>query len=61
MSLNIHREIRDVISHDNEISGNVIFFKRVPKKATVLQLNYKKFPKVLKYLDSVPTYLKTSK
>ena len=35
ISLNIHREIRDLISLDDEISGNLIFFKRVPKKNSI--------------------------
>ena len=61
MPLNIHREIRDLISLDDEISGNLMFFKRVPKKRAVLLLDYKKFPKAVKHLDNVPTYLKTSK
>ena len=49
MSLIIHREIRDLISLDDEISGNLIFFKRVPKKRTVLKLNYKNFPRAVKH------------
>ena len=48
MSLIIHREIRDLISLDDEISGNLIFFKRVPKKNSIA-IRFKYFQRTVKH------------